>query len=72
MMNPARQRDINAELSAFGPHVPLKLAPAVGRSPDLAEGSSEAAAEVQDQIRSTLMQIFVRRLILTFEKRPER
>ena len=58
--------DVSAELAALV-HVPLRLAPQL--EADLAEGSSEAAAEVQDQIRSTLMQIFVRRLILTFEQR---
>lgn len=63
---PGQQRDVNTELSNLV-HIPLKL------SGDTIEGlrqaSDEAIDEVQGQIRSVLMQIFLRRLILTFERR---
>ena len=58
--------DIGSEISALV-HVPLRLSSQL--EADLAEGSSEAADQVEEQIRNTLMQIFVRRLILTFEQR---
>ena len=58
--------DVSAELSALV-HIPLRLSPQL--EADLTTGSSEGAAQVEQQIESTLMQIFVRRLILTFEQR---
>lgn len=48
-------------------HVPLRLSDQV--TSGLKDGSQEAIDEVRGQIRSTLMQIFVRRLILTLERR---
>ncbi len=47
--------------------VPLRLTEQVEEG--LAAGAREAVADVAGQIRATLMQIFVRRLILTFERR---
>ncbi len=61
-----QQRDVNTELSNLI-HIPLRL------SGDTVEGlrigEEEAIDEVRGQIRSVLMQIFLRRLILTFERR---
>ncbi|MDY6845656.1 MAG: hypothetical protein SVP52_00775, partial [Chloroflexota bacterium] len=48
-------------------HVPLRLSDQDTRG--LKEGAQEAIDKVRGQIRSTLMQIFVRRLILTLERR---
>ena len=48
-------------------HVPLRLSDQV--TSGLKDGSQEAIDEVRGQIRITLMQIFVRRLILTLERR---
>jgi len=59
-------RNISSELSDIV-HVPLRLSDQVTKG--LGIGDKEAIAEVRDQISSTLMQIFVRRLILTFERR---
>jgi preprotein translocase subunit SecA len=60
------KRNIADELSNLV-RVPLRL------SDDLEEaitaGSRDTLDEVRDQVRSTLMQIFIRRLILTFERR---
>jgi preprotein translocase subunit SecA len=47
--------------------VPLRLTDQV--LDGLRTGDRDATRVVQDQIRSTLMQIFIRRLILTFERR---
>jgi preprotein translocase subunit SecA len=58
--------DVSAELSALV-HVPLRLSSQLETA--LAEGSSEAARQIEEQTRNTLMQIFIRRLILTFEQR---
>ena len=58
--------DVSAELSSLI-HVPLRLSPQI--EGELAAGSSETAKQVEEQIRSTLMQLFIRRLILTFEQR---
>ncbi len=52
-----QSHDVSAELSALV-HVPLRLSPQL--EADLAAGSSEAAKQVEEQIHSTLMQIFVR------------
>jgi preprotein translocase subunit SecA len=59
-------RDIKAELSGLV-RVPLRLTDEV--LDGLAGGSKAAIAEVASQIRGTLMQIFIRRMILTFERR---
>ena len=59
-------RDISAELSELV-HIPLRLSDPLLSG--LTEGSREAVAEVQNQIQQTLKQIYVHRLILTFEQR---
>jgi preprotein translocase subunit SecA len=63
-MDPAR--NIGTELSELV-HIPLRL------DSDLLDGlklgSREAVKEVRRQVENTLMQIFVHRLILTFEQR---
>ncbi len=59
-------RDISRELSEIV-RVPLRLSGEVVEG--LIAGSREAEKVIQSQIRNTLMQIFVRRLILTFERR---
>jgi preprotein translocase subunit SecA len=48
-------------------HVPLRLSDQIING--LREGARESIDEVRGQIRSTLMQIYVRRLILTLERR---
>lgn len=63
---PETSRDVSTELSNLV-RVPLRLSSEMVT--DLSEGSQEAEADVRSQIRSTLMQVFVRRLILTFERR---
>ena len=62
----AQQRDINDELSSLI-HVPLRLSNELVAG--LTEGEGDSIDEVVEQIHSTLMQIFIRRLILTFEQR---
>lgn len=47
--------------------VPLRLTDEIEAG--IVAGSQDALEEVRNQIRSTLMQIFIRRLILTFERR---
>ncbi len=59
-------RDISKELSELV-HIPLRLNDALQEG--LLAGSKEALVEVRQQVRQTLMQIFVHRLILTFEQR---
>jgi preprotein translocase subunit SecA len=59
-------RDISNELSELV-HVPLRLSNQVNEG--LQVRDREAINEVQSQIKSTLMQIYLRRLILTFEQR---
>ncbi|MFU8826908.1 MAG: preprotein translocase subunit SecA, partial [Brevefilum sp.] len=61
-----RGGDLKAELSALV-RVPLRLTDEVIDA--LEAGLPEAVDEVAGQIRATLMQIFIRRLILTFERR---
>lgn len=48
-------------------HVPLRLTETDVEG--LLIGTKEAIGEVKRQVRTTLMQIFIRRLLLTFEKR---
>jgi len=60
------RREIKNELSALV-HVPLRLDGEILEGLEI--GSQAAIDNVADQIRGTLMQIFVRRLILTFERR---
>ena len=59
-------RNISNELSELV-HVPLRLSSQLTEG--LRVGEKDAIKEVQDQIKSTLMQIYLRRLILTFERR---
>lgn len=59
-------RDISKELSEMV-HIPLRLDDQLLRA--LIDGSREALDEVRQQVQQTLMQIFVHRLILTFEQR---
>ena len=59
-------RDISNELSELV-HVPLRLPNQVTEGLKVRE--RDAIQEVQDQVKSTLMQIYLRRLILTFEQR---
>ncbi len=63
---PGQQRDINTELSNLL-HIPLRLSAETIEG--LRQGSDEAMDDVRGQIRAVLMQIFLRRLILTFERR---
>ncbi len=63
---PSQDREINKELSNLV-RVPLRLSDDVLE--DLKIGSKDAVKTVQDQIQATLKQVFVRRLILTFEQR---
>lgn len=60
------QVDVNKRLSELV-HIPFRLSEEtiIG----LKDGHSEARDEIADQIERTLKQIFVRRLILTFERR---
>ncbi len=62
----AHPRNISSELSELL-HVPLRLPDSVIEG--LQVGDMNAINEIREQVRSTLMQIFVRRLILTFESR---
>ena len=59
-------RDLKSELSALV-RVPLRLTDEIMEG--LRAGSDDAIDLVTQQIRSTLMQIFIRRMILTFERR---
>jgi preprotein translocase subunit SecA len=59
-------RDIKNELSTMV-RVPLRLTDEILSGLEI--GSGDAIDAVADQIRGTLMQIFIRRLILTFERR---
>ena len=59
-------RNIGNELSELV-HVPLRLSDQAAEG--LVAGEKDAIKEVQDQVKSTLMQIYLRRLILTFEQR---
>ena len=61
-----QSRDIGTELSELV-RVPLRLSDDVVSG--LKSGTQQAFDEVRDQIQSTLKQIFLRRLILTFERR---
>ena len=61
-----RLRDIQSELSNYV-HTPLRLSDSDIEG--LTEGNKAAYKEVQSQVSGTLKQIFVRRLILTFERR---
>ncbi|MCB2210147.1 hypothetical protein KQH62_04570 [bacterium] len=63
---PAGDRDIQKELSNLV-RVPLRLEDETLTG--LTQGERTAEDEVRDQIRNVLMQIFLRRLILTFERR---
>ncbi len=63
---PGRQRDIPGELSNL---VRVALRLSQDTLDDLKAGSDEAVEEVRNQVRSVLMQVFLRRLILTFERR---
>ena len=63
---PGQQRDINTELSNLV-RVPLKLS--AETLTGLTEGSGGAVDEVRSQVRGVLMLVFLRRLILTFERR---
>ncbi len=58
--------DISSELSELV-HIPLRLDSDL--LDELRLGSREAVEEVRRQVENTLMQIFVHRLILTFEQR---
>jgi len=60
------QRNVSQELSELM-HVPLRLSDEIIEG--LHAGQTEAAEEVRRQVQMTLMQIFIRRLILTFEHR---
>jgi preprotein translocase subunit SecA len=60
------RRDISEELSALV-HIPLRLSEEELKR--LAQGYKGAVENTRQQIRNTLMQIYVRRLILTFERR---
>ncbi len=62
----AGQRQIKEELTSLV-HTPLRLS--AEDIDALEEGSQEAIDNIRSQLRGTLMQIFVRRLILTFERR---
>ena len=59
-------RDISTELSELI-HIPLRLNSDLLSG--LAEGARAAVSLVRDQVQQTLKQIFVHRLILTFEQR---
>ena len=61
-----QRRDIKEELSALV-HVPLRLTEEIYAG--LEAGAQDAKNAVVSQIRGTLMQIFIRRLVLTFERR---
>ena len=61
-----QRRDIKNELTTLV-RVPLRLDADILEGLEI--GSQDAIDQVTDQIRGTLMQIFVRRLILTFERR---
>jgi len=61
-----QSRDIGTELSELV-RVPLRLSD--DAIAGLKSGTQQAFNEVRDQIQSTLKQIFLRRLILTFERR---
>ncbi|MDY6872611.1 MAG: hypothetical protein SVR81_01410 [Chloroflexota bacterium] len=63
---PAGDRDIQKELSNLV-RVPLRLDDETLTG--LVEGEQSAETEIRGQIRNVLMQIFLRRLILTFERR---
>jgi len=63
---PDQLRDISDELSNLV-HIPLRLSDEM--VDELKEGSQETVDQIREQISSTLMQIFIRRLILTFEQR---
>lgn len=63
---PNQRREIKNELSALV-RVPLRLDDEILEGLEI--GSQDAFDTVADQIQGTLMQIFVRRLILTFERR---
>ncbi len=60
------KRDIGNDLSNLV-RIPLRLSDDLIEA--IAEGSGDAIDEIRNQIKSTLMQIFIRRLILTFERR---
>ncbi len=62
----AGARNVSSELSEML-HVPLRLSDEMIEGLGRAEGDS--IAEVRSQVRTTLLQIIVRRLILTFERR---
>ena len=61
-----QSRNIKDDLAELV-RVPLRLTDQVIEG--LQDGSQDAVDDVRDQIRTTLMQIYVRRLILTFERR---
>ncbi len=61
-----QQRDINSELSNLV-RIPLRLSQETLTG--LEEGAGEAIDEVRRQVRNALMLVFLRRLILTFERR---
>jgi preprotein translocase subunit SecA len=63
---PGQPRDIPGELSNL---VRVALRLSQDTLDDLKAGSDEAVEEVRNQVRSVLMQVFLRRLILTFERR---
>jgi preprotein translocase subunit SecA len=63
---PDGSRDIQTELSNLV-RIPLRLNDET--LSDLRAGEQDAEAEIRSQIRNVLMQIFLRRLILTFERR---
>jgi preprotein translocase subunit SecA len=63
---PGQQRDIPTELSNLV-RMPLRLSQETLDA--LQEGLSEAVDDVRYQVRNILMQVFLRRLILTFERR---
>jgi len=62
----AQSRNISNELSELL-HIPLRLPDTLLEG--LRIGDKNAIDEVREQVSSTLMQIFVRRLLLTFESR---
>jgi len=62
----AVKRDVTAELSNLL-HIPLRLSNSQLKT--LAEDPYELQDEIREQVRTTLTQIMVRRLILTFERR---
>ncbi len=59
-------RDIKNELADLL-HIPIRLSD--DELDKITAGEKQGIAEIRNQVRATLMQIYIRRLILTFERR---